>query len=394
MTSGRTKVVGLLVAVLFCALSWPARAQTLLAERKVFTLPSYTTVTGQVIPNVRVGYETYGKLSPRGDNAIFISNFYSGTSHAAGRYAESDAAPGYWDAIIGKGKAIDTDRYFVVAANTLCNLNVKAPGVVTTGPACENPATGKPYGMGFPVVSLRDSVRVHRALLDALGVKRLVAAAGASAGSCQAMEWAALYPDFVQRVVHVIGPGFDIHPYVVGLLDLWTLPIRGDPRWNGGDYYGREEPTEGVARGLEIVTLTTRHFDWAEKTFGYRWADEKKSPAASPENAFAIEAALASAGAARAKTTDANSMLCMSRANQLYRLTDAEVKGIKAKILFVPAATDMVFPPELSRRAMERFKAQGGRAEMFVIPGGGGHLEGILEIGKASEAIRHFIETP
>ena len=360
-------------------------------EKKTFTLPSYTTVGGKTIANVKVGYETYGKLNAAGDNAIFVAHFYSGTSHAAGKYAPGDAAPGYWDPIIGSGRPIDTDKYFVISADTLANLNTKDPNVTTTGPASVDPATGKPYAMTFPVVSMRDSVRVHKALVDALGVKKLQAVAGASGGSIQAMEWAALYPGFVDRVVHVIGPGFDIHPYVVELLDVWVLPIRLDPRWNKGDYYGRDEPVDGVAQALKIVTITARSFGWAEKAFGYKWADPAKNPADAMDNAFAIEDTLNKTGAARAKTTDGNSMIYMSKANQLYRLTDDEVKGIKAKILFVPAASDEIFPPELSRRAAERFKAQGGVAEVAVIEGDGGHLDGVLNVAKQGEAIRAFL---
>src|SRR5580765_2966018 len=183
-----------------------AHAQ-LLTEKKFFTLPQYTTVGGKTIKNVRVGYETYGRLNAAGDNAIFVPHFFSGNSHAAGRYKADEKAAGYWDAIIGPGKAIDTDKYFVVSADSLVNLNVKSPMVGTSGPATTNPDTGKPYGSSFPVVSIADFVRVHKALLDSLGVKKLAAAAGASMGSLQAMQWAAEYPDYVERVIHVIGPG-------------------------------------------------------------------------------------------------------------------------------------------------------------------------------------------
>ena len=362
-----------------------------IVDKKTFTLASYTTVGGKTIRNVRVGYETYGTLNAAGDNAIFIPHFYSGTSHAAGKYDPKDAAPGYWDVIIGSGKPIDTDKYFVVSADTLVNLNTKDPRVVTTGPASVDPDTGKPYGMKFPVVSYRDSVRVHKALVDSLGVKKLKAVAGASGGSLQAMEWGALYPDFVERIVHVIGPGFDIDPFVLEWVGLWAAPIRLDPKWNGGDYYGREEPLDGVAKALELVTASTRGFAWAEKTFGYKWADPAKNPLDAVDNAYAIEDALAKAGVARAKSVDANSMLYTSKANQLYHLSDDEVKGMKAKILFVPASSDLVFPPELARRAAERYRAQGGTAEVFVIEGDGGHLDGLLAIAKAGEAIRGFL---
>jgi homoserine O-acetyltransferase len=380
-----------LVGVALAMVATTIAAYEGVVEKKTFTLASYTTVGGKTIKNVRVGYETYGMLNAAGDNAIFIPHFYSGTSHAAGKYAASDAAPGYWDAIIGSGKPIDTDKYFVVSADTLVNLNTKDPRVVTTGPASLNPDTGKPYGMSFPVVSYRDSVRVHKALVDSLGVKKLHAVAGASGGSLQAMEWAALYPDFVERVVHVIGPGFDINPYVIEWVHQWVMPIRLDPKWNGGDYYGGDEPNEGVARGLELVTFSTRGHAWAEKTFGYKFADAAKNPADALDNDYAIEDTLGKAGIARAKVVDANSMIYTSKANELYRLSDDEVKGMKAKILFVPASSDLVFPPELAKRAAERYRALGRTAEVFVIEGDGGHLDGLLAITKAGEAIRTFL---
>jgi len=360
-------------------------------EKKVFELPSYTTVGGKTLKNVRVGYETYGKLNAAGDNAIFVPHFFTATSHAAGKYAPTDAAFGYWDPIIGAGRPLDTDKYFVISADALVNLNTKDPNVTTTGPSTINPETGKPWGMAFPVVTFRDTVRVHKALVDSLGVKKLQAVAGASGGSIQAMEWAAAYPDFVQRVVHVIGPGFDISPYVIEMIDVWMTPIRLDPKWNQGDYYGRDEPLDGVANALKIITITTRAPGWAEKTFGYKPADAAKEPAAAVGNLFAIEDTLMKTGLARAKTADANSMLFTSKANQLYRLTDDEVKGMKARILFVPAASDTIFPPELSRRAAERYRAQGGSAEVVVIEGDGGHLEGVFNVAKQGEAIRAFL---
>ena len=339
---------------------------------------------------MRVGYETYGKLNAAGDNAIFIPHFFTGTSHVAGKYKPTDAAPGYWDPIIGAGKPIDTDKYFVISADALANLNTKDANVTTTGPASVDPDTGKAYGMTFPVVSYADSVRVHKSLVDSLGVKKLQAVAGASGGSIQAMQWAAMYPDFVERVVHVIGPGFDISPYVIEMLDVWVLPIRLDPKWNNGDYYGKDEPLTGVAQALKIVTITARAHGWAEKTFAYKWADPAKDPGAAMGNVFGIEDALNKAGTARAAATDANSMIYTAKANQLYNLGD-DVKKIKAKILFVPAESDLIFPPQLSMRAAERYRAQGGVAEVAIIEGDGGHLDGLLNVAKQGGAIRAFL---
>jgi homoserine O-acetyltransferase len=380
-----------LAALASCAIgAWAQATDPLLTEKRVFTMPAYTTFSGGALKQVKVGYETYGQLNAAGDNAIFVAHFYSGTSHAAGKYKASDAAPGYWDSIIGPGKPIDTSKYFVVSADTLSNLNTKDPNVTTTGPSSVNPDTGKPYGMSFPVIAMRDSVRVHKALMDSLGVKKLQAAVGASGGSIQAMEWAALYPDYVERVIHVIGPGFSISPWAIALLEAWVAPIRQDPKWNNGDYYGREEPREGVAQALKLVTLTARSWGWADKTFGYKLADAGKLPATAIDNRFLIEDTLTKAGFARAATTDANNKIYMAKANQLFNV-EGELEGMKAKILFVPSQSDLIFPPEFSRKAAERYKAMGRTAEVFMIEGDGGHLDGVVNIAKAGEAIRTFL---
>jgi homoserine O-acetyltransferase len=363
----------------------------LLTEKKFFTLPQYTTMGGKTIKNVRIGYETYGKLNARGDNAVFVAHFFSGTSHAAGRYKPDEKAAGYWDVVIGPGKAIDTDKYFVVSADTLVNLNVKSPMVGTAGPATINPDTGKPYGSSFPVVSIRDFVRVHKALVDFLGVKKLVAAAGASAGSLQAMQWAAEYPGFVERVVHVIGPGLDIHPYVLELADIWTAPIKLDPNWKGGDYYGGAEPNAGLAQALTVVSFTTLHFAWAEKVHGYKWAAEGRNPADAMGNLFAIEDSLQKSGQARASASDAGHFVWMAKANQLYNLENDQAR-IKAKVLFLPAKTDLVFPPELSRRWADKLRAQGNVVELYEIDGTSGHLDGIFSIGKVADRIGAFLQ--
>lgn len=377
------------VALAAFAFAGSAFAQ-LLTEKKFFTLPQYTTAGGKTIKQVRVGYETYGKLNRAGDNAIFVPHFFSGNSHAAGRYKADEKAAGYWDAIIGPGKAIDTDKYFVISADTLVNLNVKSPMVGTSGPATINPDTGKPYGSSFPVVSIRDFVRVHKALLDSLGVKKLQAAAGASMGSLQAMQWAAEYPDYVERVVHVIGPGLDIHPYVLELANVWAGPIRLDPNWKGGDYYGGPEPTEGLAQALAVVSFTTLHFGWAEKVHGYKWAEEGKNPADAMGNSFAIEDALQKSGQARAGSSDAGHFVWLVKANQLYNL-EKEQSRIKAKVLFLPAKTDLVFPPELSRRWADKLRAQGNAVELHEIDGSSGHLDGIFSIGKVADQIKAFL---
>jgi len=363
-----------------------------LVQKQVFRLPTYTTIGGRTIREVQVGYETWGQLNAAGDNAVFVPHYYSGTSHAAGKYRASDALPGYWDAIIGPGRAIDTDRFFVVSADALCNINVHDPNVITTGPASINPDTGKPYGLRFPIVTLGDSVRVHRELVRSLGITHLHAVAGPSGGSHQAMEWAAQYPHLVERVIHVIGPGFSITPWVIALLDAWVMPVRLDANWNNGDYYGGPPPLEGVTQALKVIALTARHWDWAQNSFGYRLADPANPPAAALDNQYRIQQAMQQNSRAIAHLIDGNHMIYTAKANQLYNLEE-HVGSIKARILFVPAATDLVFPPQFAQGAAARFKAQGGNAEVFVIEGDGGHLEGLLGIAKAEAAIRRFINS-
>ena len=157
----------------------------MIVEKKVFELPEFQTSGGALIRNLRVGWESYGKLNADRSNAILIAHYFSGTSHAAGRYTTEDVFPGYWDALIGPGKAIDTERYFVLSSDTLVNLNARDPRVVTTGPASIDPATGKPYGLSFPLVTIRDFVAVQKALVDHLGIPKLHAVMGPSMGGCR-----------------------------------------------------------------------------------------------------------------------------------------------------------------------------------------------------------------
>jgi homoserine O-acetyltransferase len=166
--------------------------------------------------------------------------------------------------------------------------------------------------------------------------------------------------------------------------------VRLDPRWNNGDYYGKDEPVAGTAQALKIITITARAHGWADKTFGYKWADPARNPAIDMTNMFAIEDTLNKAGATRAASVDANSLIYTAKANQLFNLGD-DVKKIKARILFVPAESDLIFPPELSLRAAERFKALGGIAEVAIIEGDGGHLDGVLNVARQGEAIRAFL---
>jgi homoserine O-acetyltransferase len=364
-------------------------------EKKTFAMPSYTTVGGVTIKDVRVGYETYGTLNAARDNVILVTHLLSGTSRAAGKYRVTDPAPGYWDGIIGAGKPIDTDRFFVVSSDTLVNLNTKDPTVVTTGPASINPDTGKPYGMTFPIVTIRDFVNVQKTLLDSLGVRRLHAVIGPAMGAFQALEWAAAYPAMVERIVP-IGGGAEFHAFTVGWANAWAAPITLDPRWNRGDYYGRDEPVDGLALAFKIVTLHARHPGWAQRTFARKWAAPDRDPARSFDHKFAIEATLDQIAAGRAKVSDANSFLYLVKANQLFvagqkASMEEGLRDVTARVLLIPVASDLIVYPEFVRQTADVLRRQGRHVEVFEIEGDGGHLDGLLAVGKAGEAIRSFL---
>jgi homoserine O-acetyltransferase len=362
----------------------PAFAQSpaLIVEKKTFEMPAYTTAAGGTIKNVKIGWQSAGTLNADKSNAILITHFFSGTSHAFGKYAESDPGPGYWDAIIGPGKAVDTNKYFVLSSDTLVNLNVKAPRVVTTGPASINPDTGKPYGMTFPVVSIRDFVNVQKALVESLGIRKLHAVMGPSMGALQAYEWAASYPDMVSRVVAVIGtPSAD--PFLIGWLDIWAEPIRVDPKWKGGDYYESGPPLDGLKAALKAITLHANHWEWASKTYGVAPAEEGKDPAKAFDNKFKIQSALDVASAVRARTADANSLLYLVKANQLAA---ADASKIKTPALILYAPTDLVFYAPYVEQVAKAIGAETGQ-----LPGPNGHLNGVAAIAQAGEKISAFL---
>jgi len=373
----------------------PAAQSVGVVEKKVFSMPSYTTFGGKAIKDVKVGWESYGTLNAAKDNVIIVPHFFTGNSHAAGKYKAEDAAAGYWDYLIGPGKPIDTGKYFVVSVDSLVNLNTKDPNTTTTGPASTNPETGKPYGMSFPIVTIRDFVNVQKALLDSLGVRKVHAAVGASMGAFQSLEWAAAYPDFVERVVPVIGIG-ELNSFGVERLNLWAAPILLDPNWNNGEYYGKTEPVAGLAVALKEVTLDAGHWGWADKAFGRKLAAEGKSPLDSWDNKYAIEAGLDAVGAARAKNSDANSFLYLVRANQLFTVgqkasLEEGLALIKAKALFIPAKSDLLLVPDYAKKAVAILKQQGKSADMVELEGDRGHLDGVLNVAQAGDRIRGFL---
>ena len=357
----------------------------------VFELDEYRCVSGDVLKNVKVGYETYGTPNPDKSNAILVCHYFSGNARAAGPADDVHELPGWWDKAIGPGKALDTDRYFIVCSNSLANLNACDGYSVTTGPASENPETGEVSGMDFPLVTVEDFVRVQKRLLEHLGIERLVAVAGPSGGSVQAIQWSVEYPKMVPRVIAVISPGLYIHPFAAAMMELWARPITADPAWNGGYYDAAKPPRDGLAQALALVNLASLSYD-VVGDFGYAPAEEDKHPADSLEHQFIADATLDGIARGRAETLDANSFLYMVRAYKLYDVR-RRLHESRARYLFIPSETDMVFPPHLSATAVEELKAAGLDAELFILNVSGGHLDGLAQIDQADQAIRTFLES-
>jgi len=395
--AGSKRMIAACLLTLSACLPFSANAYDAPVTKEVFELPSYTTVGGQVIRQVRIGYESYGRLNAKGTNAVLICHFLSGTSHAAGKYRSSDPTVGYWDSIIGEGKPIDTSKYFVLSSDTLVNLGVGDPNVITTGPASVNPNTGRIYGLGFPIVTIQDFVRIQKALADKLGIKKFVLVMGASMGAMQASEWATDYPDMVERIIPVTSSGFESSAYFIQTLQNWSYPVMMDPAWNHGDFYGKRPPIRGLSQALVEVTLSSRAPGWAQKLFANRIAIEGQHPLHQWQNKYEIVDTFTQAAEARSKISDANHFLYLVRAQQLFKAGNYDdiqqaIERVQAKSLFISASSDLLFFPSYASAAIKALQAADKSARYIEITGTGGNLDGVTNIDSVSDEIRQFIE--
>ena len=367
--------------------------------------------SGQILHPVRVAYETYGTLAPARDNVILVCHALSGDAHAAGvsptptgestrdgfgaeeRDGSAGKSLGWWDGMIGPGKAFDTDKFFVVSTNLLGGCRG------TTGPSSIEPATGKPYGSKFPVITVADMVRAERAFLTALGIPRLAAVAGGSLGGMQAFEWAIRYPDQVDAVV-AIASTHALQPQGVAWNAIARESIMRDPAWQGGDYYGSGRTPDagmGVARMVGHVTylsgvaLTER--------FGRRlqFADDVRYTITEPE--FEIESYLRHQADSFVKRFDANTYLYTSRALTYFdlarqygggSLADA-LSAVTARTLLIAFSSDWLYPPTSSEEIADALRSVGKPVEFHVIDAPYGHDCFLLEEARQTPIIRNFL---
>jgi len=371
----------------------------MIVTKQTHSIDTFTTFGGQTIENVKVGWESYGELNEDKSNAILITHYFTGNSHAAGKYHIDDAEPGYWDAIIGPNKAIDTNRFFVISVDSLVNIGAFDENVITTGPASINPKTQKPYGLTFPVVTMRDFVNTQKSVLESLGIQKLYAVAGPSMGSMQAIEWASAYPQWVERLISVIGSG-SADAWTSAYLEQWTVPITMDTNFNGGDYYSQPKeqwPTLGLTHALAMITQSALHpnfFIQIGEQIGYTPLEEDalQSIYAKPS----IVNWLMGRAAERAHLMDANHLLYLVRANQLFvtgmqGTLEEGLKRITAKVLLIPATTDQLLMPYHAEKIDALLRANEQSSQLEYLSGDLGHLEGVAGIVKHADTIRAFL---
>ena len=366
---------------------------------------------GSDLHPIRAAYETYGTLAPSRDNVILVCHALSGDAHAAGfsrapttestrdgfRADERDGGKsrglGWWDGMIGPGKAFDTDRYFVVSSNLLGGCKG------TTGPSSTNPATGKPYGADFPVVTVADMVRVERALLAELGITRLAAVAGGSLGGMQALEWAVQFGEDVGAIIPIAST-HALHPQGVAWNAIARNAITADPDWQSGHYYGTgRAPNAGMGVARMVGHITYLSSMSLNDKFGRRlqFADDIRYTLTEPE--FEVESYLRYQADAFVKRFDANTYLYTSRALSYFDLARqygggslAKALGnVSARTLLIAFSSDWLYPPAGSEELAAALRSQGKDVELHIIEAPYGHDCFLLEEGRQTPMIQAFL---
>ena len=366
---------------------------------------------GRQLDHVRIAYETYGTLAPARDNVLLVCHALSGDAHAAGiarapatestrdGFAADDRDKGgvkglgWWDGMIGPGKAFDTDRFFVVSSNLLGGCRG------TTGPSSTNPATGRPYGSDFPVITVADMVRAERALLDVLGIERLAVVAGGSLGGMQALEWATRYPDQVDAIVPIAST-HALQPQGVAWNAIARSAITADRDWQGGHYYGTgRAPTAGMGVARMVGHITYLSALSIGSKFGRRLqhAADIRYTLTDPE--FEVESYLRHQADSFVKRFDANTYLYTSRALSYFDLARQYGDGdlvralstVKARTLLIAFSSDWLYPPAGSEALAEALEANGRDVKLHVIEAPYGHDCFLLEEARQTPLIRAFL---
>jgi homoserine O-acetyltransferase len=327
-------------------------------DSKIFTAREFRLESGQSLPVLELAYETYGTRSLTAENAVLVVHGYTSSHHAAGRNAKgkqgrgvTEGAPGWFDALIGPGKAVDTDRYFVISVNALGSAHG------SSGPNTIDPRTNKLYGPTFPDISMRDIVASQKLLVDSLGVKSLVAVIGPSMGGFQSFQWAASYPGFMKAVVpSVTAPR---SPGGLDRLDALQKRLASDPNWNGGWYY----ENGGIAKTLEEIRFETLMTYGQNEILAETMPDPK-----------ARETAIRANARAWAQIYDGHSMVVLRKAIGTFDITGEYAKLKNTKVLYVQSPTDKLFDIALSPAYVSDMRKSGIDVTYVELPSNKGHM--------------------
>lgn len=351
-----------------------------------------TLAGGEELPELDIAYETYGRRSPDAGNVILVCHGLTADSHAAGRYSADDAKPGWWDAAIGPGKTIDTDRHFVVCSNVLGGCGG------STGPATPDPRTGRPYGTSFPVVTIADMVEAQRRLLESLGIRKLDAVVGGCMGGFQALEWVRRYPRRVRRAV-VIGATAATSAHTLALWRLLRRAIMSDPDWNQGDYYESKGPGRGLGLAMTFGLLIWMGRDRLQSRFERRLAD-RDDFSYSFDADFAVESFFESVEASADHRFDANSLLYLTRAMDYFDLArgypslQEALKSVLAEVLLVSYEQDWRYPPAEMESLRAALAANGVSVEHVTLTSDFGHGAFLYDAASLSPTVDRFLNRP
>jgi homoserine O-acetyltransferase len=346
--------------------------------------------SGQSFGPVTVTYETYGELNEARSNAVLIAHAFSGDAHAAGVHSAEDSHPGWWDHMIGPGKAFDTRKYFVICSNVLGGCQG------TTGPGSIDPATGKPYALSFPVVTIEDMVRVQARVLDSLGIERLLAVAGGSMGGMQAIEWAVAYPERVRSVI-VLAATARLSAQAIAFNAVGRNAVMSDPRWNGGNYYGGEQP----ARGLAIARMVGHITYLSDQSMGMKFGrklQEREQYGFDFADQFAVESYLEYQGDKFVDRFDANSFIYLTKAIDYYDLAgrfgslEAAFRNTQARFLVISFSSDWLYPSYQSKEMVFALTKEGKDVSYTELSSPYGHDSFLLESARQTPLISAFLE--
>jgi homoserine O-acetyltransferase len=347
---------------------------------------------GRRLGPVTLAYETCGTLNPDRTNVVLVMHALTGDSHMAGVYSPEDAKPGWWDIMIGPGKGIDTDRYFVVCSNIIGGCTG------STGPSSINPETGRPYGIDFPVLTIGDMVRAQKALLDHLGIQQVVSVVGGSVGGMQVLEWCLRYPEVVRSAIP-LATTTKHSALAIAFNEVARQAIMADPNWRSGSYYDGQKPDMGLAVARMIGHITYLSDASMRQKFGRR-LQEKEDFSYGFNADFQVESYLRHQGSKFVERFDANSFLYITKAADYFDLEQQHGDGslvktfskVKSKFLVVSFTSDWLYPTYQSKAMVKAMKKNGVDVSFCEIEANCGHDAFLLPNDRLTRLISGFLD--